>query len=60
MDVSKLTGCDEVSSSDFLQEHDFGTVLDQFKGCGVRDFQDRCREFFDRLVELILAQQAVT
>ena len=60
MNLSELVEYEKVSSADFLQDYDFGTVLRQFKGIGGRDFQDRCREFIDHLVELILAHHAVT
>ena len=60
MDVTKLPQYDVVPTAEFLQDYDFGAVLREFKGSEGRDFQDRCREFIDRFVELILAQQAAS
>ena len=60
MDVSKLSQYDEVPSSEFLQDYDFGAMLRQFKRSDGRDFQDRCREIIDHFVELVLAQQAAS
>ena len=58
MDVSRLSQYDVVPSAEFLKDYDFGSTLRDFKGSEGRDFQDRCREFMDRFVELVLAQQA--
>ena len=60
MDVSKLSQYDAIPTAEFLQTYDFGAMLREFKGGEGRDFQDRCREFIDRFVELILAQQAAS
>ena len=60
MDVSKLSQYDEMPASEFLQDYDFGVMLREFKGSEGRDFQDRCREFIDRFVDLVLAQQAAS
>ena len=60
MDVTKLPQYDMVPAAEFLQDYDFGAVLRAFKGSEGRDFQDRCREFIDRFVELILTQQAAS
>ena len=51
---------DSVPSAEFLQNYDFGSTVHQFKGSEVPDFLERCREFFDRLVQLILAQRCVS
>ena len=56
MDVSKLCQYDEIPTAEFLQNNDFGAMLREFKGSEGRDFQDRCRGFIDRFVELVLAQ----
>ena len=60
MDVSKLSQFEVIPTAEFLQNYDFGAMLREFKGSEGRDFQDRCREFIDRFVELILAQQAAS
>ena len=60
MDVSKIASFDSVSSAEFLQNYDFGSTVCQFKGGKGPDFLERCREFFDRLVQLILAQPCVS
>ena len=57
---SKLSQYDAIPTAEFLQTYDFGAMLREFKGGEGRDFQDRCREFIDRFVELILAQQAAS
>ena len=56
MDASKIAIFDSTAAAVFLQNYDFGLTLRQFKGGEGQEFQDRCRELFDRLVELILAQ----
>ena len=58
MDISKIASFD--SSAEFLQNYDFGSTVRQFKGGEGPDFMERCREFFDRLVQLILAQRCVS
>ena len=60
MDVSKIAFFDSVSSADVLRNYDFGSTVRQFKGGEGPDFLERCREFFDRLVQLILAQHCVS
>ena len=60
MDLSKLSQYDEIPTAEFLQNYDFGAMLREFKGSEGRDFQDRCRGFIDRFVELVLAQQAAS
>ena len=60
MNVSKLSQYDEIPTAEFLQNYDFGAMLREFKGSEGRDFQDRCREFVDRFVELVLALQAAS
>ena len=60
LDVSKLSQYDEIPTAEFLQNYDFGAMLREFKGSEGRDFQNRCREFIDQFVELVLAQQAAS
>ena len=60
MDVSEVACSGSVAAADCLQNYDFGVTLRQFK-CGEGpEFRDRCLEFFDRLVEVILSQHCMS
>ena len=60
MDVSKVASLDSVSSADFLRNYEFGSTVRQFKGGEGPDFLERCQEFFDRLVQLVLSQHCAS
>ena len=60
MDVSRIAFFDSVPLAEFLQNYDFGSTVRQFKGGEGPEFIERCREFFDRLVQLILAQRCLS
>ena len=60
MDSSKLDSFRRVSSDDFLNNHEFGVELHRSNTGEVCEFRNRCREFVDRLVDVILSQQVVS
>ena len=57
MDPSKLDSIEKISSDDFLVNNDFGVELHRSNTSGACEFRNRCREFVDRLVDVILNQQ---
>ena len=59
MDPSKLDSFEKISSDDFLVNHDFGIELHRSNTSGACEFRNRCSEFADRLVDVILNQQVV-
>ena len=60
MDVSKLSGFDEISMGEFLMDSEFGRGLSAIKTGDVQDFRVKCRECIDRVVSLIVSSTAVT
>ena len=60
MDASKVASFDFIAAGDFLQHHDFGSTVRQFKGAEGPEILDRCREFFDQLVDSNPAQHCVS
>ena len=60
MDPSKLKDLEKISSEDFLKSYEFGTELHRANTGELREFRNRCREFVDHLVDVILAQQVVS
>ena len=60
MEPSKLQAFEKVSTDDFLQSYEFGAELHRSNTDEAREFRNRCREFVDRLVDVILGQQVVS
>ena len=60
MDSSKLNSFENVSSDDFLNNHEFRVELLRSNTGEVCEFRNRCREFVDRLVDVILSQHVVS
>ena len=60
MEPSKLQAFEKVSTDDFLQNYEFGAELHRSNTDEAREFRNRCREFVDRLVDVILGQQVVS
>ena len=60
MDPSKLKNLEKISSEDFLKSYEFGTELHRANTGELCEFRNRCREFVDHLVDVILAQQVVS
>ena len=60
MEPSKLDSLEKVSSDDFLKNHEFGVELHRSNTDVVCEFRNRCREFVDRLVDVIVGQQVVS
>ena len=60
MDPLKVADFEKVAPADFLQSHQFRSVLRRGSGGEARDFQSWCREFVERLVDVILVHQPVT
>ena len=60
MEPSKLDAFEKTSSDDFLKNHEFGVELHGTNTDMMCEFRNRCREFVDRLVDVILGQQVVS
>ena len=60
MDPSKLQAFEKISTDDFLHNYEFGAELHRSNTSEAREFRNRCREFVDRLVDVILEQQVVS
>ena len=60
MDTSKVAGLEKVTTAEFLLNDDFGVELSQSSNSEVCDFRNRCREVVDHLVNVLLAQHAVS
>ena len=60
MEPNKLQAFEKVSTDDFLQSYEFGAELHRSNTDEAREFRNRCREFVDRLVDVILGQQVVS
>ena len=60
MEPSKLDAFEKTSSDDFLKNHEFGVELHRSNTDVMCEFRNRCREFVDRLVDVILGQQVVS
>ena len=60
MEPSKLDSFEKISSDDFLKNHEFGVELHRSNTDVMCEFRNRCREFVDRLVDVILGQQVVS
>ena len=60
MDSSKLERFEKVSNEDFLKNHEFEVELHRSNTGEACEFRNRCREFVDHLVGVILGQQVVS
>ena len=60
MEPSKLDAFEKASSDDSLKNHEFGVELHRSNTDVMCEFRNRCREFVDRLVDVILGQQVVS
>ena len=60
IDSSKSHAFEKISSDDFLNNYEFGVELHRSNTSEVCEFRNRCREFVDRLVDVILGQQVVS
>ena len=60
MNVEKVDEFDSIFPADFLRNHPFGSTLHSRNDGSGRTFREQCRQFMDRLVDAILAQQPVT
>ena len=58
MEPSKLDAFEK--ADDFLKNHEFGVELHRSNADVMCEFRYRCREFVDRLVDVILGQQVVS
>ena len=54
MDASKIECFKKIDSSDFLLNYEFGEELQRGTTGELQEFRNRCREFMDRLVDVIL------
>ena len=59
MDVSKVETFKKVDTADFLLNHSFGEELQRGKTGEMQEFRNRCREFMDRLVDVLLGSNLV-
>ena len=60
MDASKVTKLEKTATSEFLLNDAFGVELSQSTNCEVCYFRNRCREFVDHLVNVLLAQHVLS
>ena len=60
MDVSKIEAFKKIDTADFLLSHDFGEELQRGKTGEMQEFRNRCREFMDRLVDVLLESNLVS
>ena len=60
MDVSKIETLKKIDTADFLLSHDFGEELQRGKTGEMQEFRNRCREFMDRLVDVLLESNLVS
>ena len=54
MDSSKIAAFKKVDTADFLLNYEFGMELQRGTTGELREFRNRCREFMDRLVDVLL------
>ena len=54
MDASKIEAFKKIDTADFLLSHDFGEELQRGKTGEMQEFRNRCREFMDDLVDVLL------
>ena len=60
MDVSKIEAFKKIDTADFLLSHDFGEELQRGKTGEMQEFRNRCREFMDCLVDVLLESNLVS
>ena len=60
MDVSKIEAFKKIDTADFLLSQDFGEELQRGKTGEMQEFRNRCREFMDRLVDVLLESNLVS
>ena len=59
IDLSKVVKLEKVAINEFLLNDDFSVELSQSTNSEVCDFRNRCREFVDHLVNVLLAQHVL-
>ena len=60
MDISKIEAFKKIDTADFLLSHDFGEELQRGKTGEMQEFRNCCREFMDRLVDVLLESNLVS
>ena len=60
MDVTKIEKFKNINTTDFLLSHDFGEELQRGKTGEMQEFRNRCGEFMDRLVDVLLESSLVS
>ena len=60
MDVTKIEKFKKIDTTDFLLSHDFGEELQRGKTGEMQEFRNRCREFMDRLVDVLLESSLIS
>ena len=60
LDVSKVEAFKKIDTADFLLSHDFDEELQRGKTGEMQEFRNRCQEFMDRLVDVLLDSNLVS
>ena len=60
MDASKVAKLEKITTSEFLLNDDFGLEMRQSSHSEVCDFRNRCREFVDHSVNVLLVQHVLS
>ena len=60
MDPMKAAEFEKVPTDEFLQDHEFGTLLRQRNTSEFKDFRNRCREYMDYFVDKVLSHYEVS
>ena len=60
MDTEKIASFKKIDTADFLLSHTFGEELQRGTTDELKEFRNRCREFMDRLVDVLLENKLVS
>ena len=60
MDTEKVASFKKIDTADFLLNHEFGVELQRGTTGELTEFRNRCREFMDRLVDVLLENNLVS
>ena len=60
MDTEKIASFKKIDTADFLLSHEFGVELQRGSTGELTEFRNRCREFMDRLVDVLLENNLVS
>ena len=60
MNTSRIEAFKKIDTADFLLSHDFGEELQRGKTGEMQEFWNRCREFMDPLVDILVDSNLVS